>query len=167
MAMLQLDDTRGLADTMVFPKVYAKCAEAIREDAIVKVRGRVERKEGLPRIVALDVEELRLEPGPDPVYLDAGSITGKPRATVDEVFGILERHPGDNPLFLISSDGAFEEGICTVEDSNDLHAELKQLLGVGCISAVRRVAYAPQPIDEPPILEEPPVEQGFEMEQVS
>ncbi len=165
MAMLQLDDTRGIAEVMVFPKVYAKCSEAIREDAIIKVRGRVERKEGTPRIVALEVEELRLEPGPDPVYLDAGSILGRPRGEVDEVFGILERHRGENPLYLISSDGAFEEWLCNVEDSNDLHAELKQLLGVGCISAVRRVTAPAQVPEEPPEPEEPA--ESFEMEQVS
>src|SRR5215203_2749293 len=53
MAMLQLDDTRGLAEVMVFPRVYAKCAPCVREDAILKVKGRVERKEGIPRVVAL------------------------------------------------------------------------------------------------------------------
>jgi DNA polymerase-3 subunit alpha len=66
MAMLQLDDTRGLAEVMVFPRVYAKCATCVREDAILKVKGRVERKEGIPRVVALEIEELDLQPGLDP-----------------------------------------------------------------------------------------------------
>ena len=66
MAMLQLDDTRGLAEVMVFPRVYAKCAACVREDAVLKVKGRVEMKEGIPRIVALEMEELHLEPGPTP-----------------------------------------------------------------------------------------------------
>jgi DNA polymerase-3 subunit alpha len=43
-------------------------------------------------------------------------------------------------LFLVSKDGTLEEQICTVEDSSDLYAELKQLLGPRCISAVRKAA---------------------------
>ena len=46
MAMLQLDDMRGLAEVMVFPRVYANCSDCVREDAVLKVKGRVERKEG-------------------------------------------------------------------------------------------------------------------------
>src|SRR3712207_8835687 len=51
MAMLQLDDTRGFAEVMVFPRVYAKCSACVREDAVLKVKGKVEMKEGIPRIV--------------------------------------------------------------------------------------------------------------------
>nr|MDQ3362391.1 DNA polymerase III subunit alpha [Actinomycetota bacterium] len=78
MAMLQLDDTRGLAEVMVFPRVYAKCGTCVREDAVLKVKGRVERKEGIPRIIAMEMEELHLEPGPDPIYLDASCFVGLP-----------------------------------------------------------------------------------------
>ncbi len=139
MAALQLDDTRGLAEVIVFPKVYSRCAETIREDAILKVRGRVDRKEGIPRIVALDVEELKLEPGPEPVYLDASRFVRQPRSILEEALGIIGSHPGENPLVLVSSDGIPDEIFCSVEDSSDLHAELKRLLGPGCLSAIRRV----------------------------
>src|ERR687886_244675 len=137
MATLQLDDTRGLAEIMVFPKVYARCANSVREDAILKIKGRVERKEGIPRVVALELEELHLEPGLDPIYLDAGAFTGRPRSLVYEAFEVIARHSGGSPLFLV--DGTMEEQICAVEDSSDLYAELKQLLGPRCISAVRKI----------------------------
>ena len=106
---------------------------------MLKVKGRVERKEGLPRIVALEMEELHLEPGLDPVYLDAGSFVDLPRSAVDEAFEIIGRHPGGSPLLLVSSDGELEEHLCGVEDSSDLHAELKQVLGPRCISYSRPV----------------------------
>ena len=140
MAMLQLDDTRGLAEVMVFPRVYAKCAECVREDAILKVKGRVERKEGIPRVVALEIEELDLKPGLDPVYLDAGSFVGLSHRDARKAFEVIGRHSGGSPLFLVSGDGTLEEQICTVEDSSDLYGELKQLLGPRCISAVRKAA---------------------------
>jgi DNA polymerase-3 subunit alpha len=139
MAMLQLDDTRGLAEVMVFPRVYAKCAECVREDAILKVKGRVERKEGIPRIVALEMEELHLDPGLDPIYLNADSFIGLSHREARRAFEVIGRHSGGSPLFLVSGDGALEEQICTVEDCSDLYAELKQLLGRRCISALRKV----------------------------
>jgi DNA polymerase-3 subunit alpha len=127
---------------MVFPKVYAKCASAIREDAVVKVRGRVERREGIPRLIALDVEELHLEPGLDPIYLDAGAFVGLPRAKVFEAFEIITSHPGETPLVLVSQDGEPDATFWTVEDCSDLHAELKQLLGPRCVGYARS---APEP----------------------
>ena len=143
MAMLQLDDTRGLAEVMVFPRVYAGCSGCIREDAILKVKGRVESKEGVPRIVAMEIEELHLEPGLDPVYLDTGVFVGRPRSLVHEAFRVIGRHSGGSPLFLVSEDGELEERICGVEDSSDLHAELKQLLGTRCIGYSRPSVHKP------------------------
>jgi DNA polymerase III subunit alpha len=140
MAMLQLDDTRGLAEVMVFPRVYAKCAPCVREDAILKVKGRVERKEGIPRVVALEIEELDLQPGLDPVYLDAKAFVGIAHTDAREAFSVIARYPGEAPLVLVSNDGIFEETIFTVEESSDLYAELKQILGPRCISAVRKTA---------------------------
>jgi DNA polymerase-3 subunit alpha len=135
--MLQLDDMRGLAEVIVFPKIYTGCADRIREDAVLKVKGRVERKEGIPRIVAMEMEELHLEPGLDPIYLYADAFVGLPRRAAELAFEIIGRRKGESPLSLVFDDGT-EERIFSVEDSSDLYAELKQVLGPRCLSAVRR-----------------------------
>jgi len=134
MAMLQLDDTRGLAEVMVFPRVYARYAECVREDAVLKIKGKVEMKEGIPRIVALEMEELRLEPGADPLYLDAGTFLGLSRKAAHEALALLEQYPGESPIFLVSGDGMLEEKIGGIADSSELHAELKHLLGPRCLT---------------------------------
>ena len=133
MAVLQLDDTRGMAEVLVFPRVYAGCSAGIREDAIVKVKGWVDRKVGIPRIVAMEVEELELAPGPDPVYLRAAAFEGRPRSLALRAFEVVRRYPGESPLILVS-DGGRQEEVCTVDDSSDLFAELKQLLGPRAVS---------------------------------
>ena len=145
MGMIQLDDTRGLAEIMVFPRVYAKCATCVREDAVVKVKGRVERKEGIPRIIAMEMEELHLEPGPDPIYLDATSFVGLSREDAEEALGLLAKNPGTSPVFLVSDADGLEERIFDVEDSSDLHAELKQILGARCLSYARKETPAAEP----------------------
>jgi DNA polymerase-3 subunit alpha len=117
----------------------------VREDAVLKVRGKVEMKEGIPRIVALEMEELHLEPGADPVYLDAGAFVGLSREVAREAFGLLRRYPGESPLFLVSGDGVLEEKIGGVSDTSDLHAELKQLLGPRCLTYISPAADTPKP----------------------
>jgi DNA polymerase-3 subunit alpha len=144
MAMLQLDDTRGLAEVIVFPRVFASCAECVREDAVLKVKGRVEHKEGIPRIVAMEMEDLHLEPGLDPVYLHAACFVDLPRSAARKAFEIIGRYHGGSPLFLVSSDGELEERIGAVEDSSDLHAELKQVLGPRCIGYARSRTTEPE-----------------------
>jgi len=145
MGMIQLDDTRGLAEVMVFPRVFAKCGDCVREDAVLKVKGRVERKEGIPRIIAMEMEELHLEPGPDPVYLDASCFVGLPRESAEQAFGLLAKNPGGSPVFLVSPAEGLEERVFDVEDSSDLHAELKQILGPRCLSYARREAAPAEP----------------------
>ena len=141
MAMLQLDDMRGLAEVMVFPRVYANCSDCVREDAVLKVKGRVERKEGLPRIVAMELQELHLEPGLDPLYLFAREFVGLSREDAERALAVIRDHPGGSSLLLVSSDGR-EEQISGVEDCSDLHAKLKQILGTSCIS-YRRLRTVP------------------------
>jgi DNA polymerase-3 subunit alpha len=106
----------------------------VREDAVLKVKGKVEIKEGIPRIVALEMEELHLEPGADPVYLDAGSFVGHSQKVARAAFELLLRHPGESPIVLVSGDEMLEEKIGDITDSSELHAELKQLLGPRCLS---------------------------------
>jgi DNA polymerase III subunit alpha len=134
MATLQLDDTRGFAEVMVFPRVYARCSACVREDAVLKVKGKTEIKEGIPRIVALEMEELHLEAGPDPVYLDASVFVGLPYKVAREALELLLRHPGESPLFLISGTGMLEQKLGGIADSSDLHAGLKRLLGPKCLT---------------------------------
>jgi DNA polymerase-3 subunit alpha len=134
MAMLQLDDTRGFVEVMVFPRVYAKSSACVREDAVLKVKGKVELKEGIPRLVALEMEELHLEPGADPVYLDAGAFVGYPQRVARKAFELLLRHPGESPVYLFSGDEMLEEKIGDIADTSDLHAEIKQLLGPRCLT---------------------------------
>jgi hypothetical protein len=84
--------------------------------------------------VALEMEELHLEPGADPVYLDARAFVGHSRKVAQKVFELLQRHPGESPVFLVSGVGMREEKIGAIADTSDLHAELKQLLGARCLT---------------------------------
>jgi DNA polymerase III subunit alpha len=79
------------------------------------------------------------------VYLDASCFVGLPKASAEEAFGLLAKHPGSSPVFLVSPAEGLQERVFEVQDSSDLHAELKQILGPRCLSYTRREAPAAEP----------------------
>ena len=89
--------------------------------------------------MALEMEELHLEPGLDPLYLFADEFIGRSREAVDEAFGVIGRNIGSSTLLLVSKDGTLEERIAGVEDTSDLHGQLKRILGRHCLSYTRPV----------------------------
>ena len=60
MAVFQLEDLRGAVEVMVFPKTMTEHGHKLEDDAIVIVRGRVDRKEDTARVMAMELE--RFEP---------------------------------------------------------------------------------------------------------
>ena len=63
MAVFQLEDLRGAIEVMVFPKTMTEHGHKLEDDAIVIVRGRVDRKEDTAQVMAMELE--RFEPVAD------------------------------------------------------------------------------------------------------
>ncbi len=59
MAFLQLEDLYGMAEIIVFPNVYERLHQKLREDSIVVVRGTLQfRDDEQPKILAADIREI-------------------------------------------------------------------------------------------------------------
>jgi len=54
-ATATLEDLAGALEVLFFPATYQRCADLLDEDAIVVVRGRLDRSEEAPRLVAMEV----------------------------------------------------------------------------------------------------------------
>jgi DNA polymerase III subunit alpha len=54
-ATATLEDLAGAVELLVFPATYQKAAPLLADDAIVVVRGRLDRGEEVPRLVALEI----------------------------------------------------------------------------------------------------------------
>jgi DNA polymerase-3 subunit alpha len=65
-ASATLEDLAGAIEVLVFPTAYEQCGSALADDAIVLIRGRLDRREDVPRLVAMDVTEPDLAVSPDP-----------------------------------------------------------------------------------------------------
>jgi DNA polymerase-3 subunit alpha len=60
-AQATLEDLDGAVEVMFFPAVYRRRQDLLADDAIVLVRGRLDRSEELPRLVAMDVSPAGLD----------------------------------------------------------------------------------------------------------
>ena len=50
-----LEDLEGAIEVMFFPQTYEQVAVSLAEDAVVVVKGRLDRREDVPKLIAIDV----------------------------------------------------------------------------------------------------------------
>ncbi|HEY6316537.1 MAG TPA: DNA polymerase III subunit alpha, partial [Acidimicrobiia bacterium] len=139
MATFVLEDLGAALDVMVFPKTMTEYGHLLEDDAIVCVRGRVDRRDEQPKIVAMELSrpEITLE-GSAPVRLRV-QLARLSDTRVGELRELLARHPGDSPVFVHlerperTTVLRLADDYC-VDVTNGLYAELRILLGPDCIS---------------------------------
>jgi DNA polymerase-3 subunit alpha len=135
MLLLRVEDLGGVGvEVLVFSKVYEQHAALLRPDAILLLKGRVDRdaRDDSVKLMAMEVKEPNLgEERPLTINLTADSCT--PRV-VDSLKEVLAGHPGSTQVFLNVGTGGKTTTLRLgsqfwVDASNGLHAELKALLG--------------------------------------
>ncbi len=139
-AMVTLEDLDGAIDVLLFPSSYQLASTYLTEDAIITVRGRLSRSKDQPEIHAQEVTVPDLSDGPSgPVVLSLPSTRCTP-PVVEQLKDVLGTHPGvtEVQLRLLSRDATkvlrLADGL-RVTPSPALFADLKQLLGPGCLQS--------------------------------
>jgi DNA polymerase-3 subunit alpha len=139
MGTFVLEDLAAALEVMVFPKTMAQYGHLLEDDAIVVVKGRLDVRDDMPKIIAMEVTrpELALDGGP-PVRVKV-----RLNAISDEKVGrlkaILAEHPGDSPVF-VHLESPQKTTVLRLGDDhlvdagNGLFAELRVLLGGDCIA---------------------------------
>ena len=56
-AMFSLEDLGGSIEVMAFPSAYQLCSTLLAEDAVLVVRGRIDKREDVPKIIAMEVTQ--------------------------------------------------------------------------------------------------------------
>jgi DNA polymerase-3 subunit alpha len=138
MATFVLEDLASAVEVMVFPKTMLSYGELLTGDAIVTVKGRVDRREDSPKLIAMEITrpEVHIDRGP-PVRLrvKVGALTNE---RVEQLRSIIAAHPGDSPVF-VHLHGPEKETVLRLGDDfccdarNGLFAELRVLFGADCI----------------------------------
>ena len=95
MAFARLDDGMTQVEVVVFGKVYGACREHLVEDAIVIVKGRVDRRdEGETKLRAIEIAPFEAVPARGEVRLRVDGRVAGP-AFVEELTRIISSFPGE------------------------------------------------------------------------
>jgi len=140
-ATATLEDLEGAIEVLFFPATYAQCASQILDDAIVVVRGRLDRREEVPKLVAAEVST------PDVTIGDTGPfVVSIPEArcippVVERLKEALRTHPGPTEVHVRLISGSRVTVLrlddkLRVRPSPSLLADLKQLLGPACAGSL-------------------------------
>jgi DNA polymerase-3 subunit alpha len=137
-AAVQLEDLEGSVEVMFFPQTYLLCATQLVEDAVVLIRGRVDKRDDTPKLIASEITVPDLSTGPrGPVLLSLPT----PRCTppvVERLKEVLGNHPGTTEVHLQLVQGV-KTTVVKLDDrlrvsaTASLFADLKALLGPGCL----------------------------------
>jgi DNA polymerase III subunit alpha len=134
MLLLEMEDLSGAAlEVVVFARTYEKFAHCLRQDAILLVKGRIDRdaRDDTVKIMAMEFIEPRLEESPLEIVVSHEACTP---VLVGELKEILGNHPGSTQVFLHLRYGGDTKVLrlgsqFSVDTTNGLHAELKASLG--------------------------------------
>jgi DNA polymerase-3 subunit alpha len=138
MAFVTIEGLEGSAEVVCFPAVYQEHKELLVADKVLKIKGRVDHKEDAEtKFIPLTVEAFTPKTGLEPLAL---SVNGDsfPSTVVEDLKRILGRFPGQCSVDMYVRSGAqarrlrFGDGY-RVDPQASLFAELKELLGEGCV----------------------------------
>jgi DNA polymerase III subunit alpha len=137
-AAATLEDLEGALEVLFFPATYAECATLIADDAIVVVKGRLDRREDSPKLVAREVSVPDLSVGPSGPFVVSLPVQRCVAPVVDRLQEVLRSHPGLAEVHLRLCNGRRTTVVklddkLRVKPSPGLLADLKQLLGPACV----------------------------------
>jgi DNA polymerase III subunit alpha len=139
-ALVQLEDLEGSVECMFFPASYQAAAVQLVEDAVVLVRGRVDRREDVPKVIAQELIVPDLSQGPRGPVVVALPTQRCTQPVVERFKEVLAAHPGTTEVHLQLVSGA-KTTVVRLDDrlrvtaTPALFADLKALLGPGCLPA--------------------------------
>ena len=133
-----LEDLEGAIEVLFFPQTYGQYGVHLAEDAVVVVRGRLDKREDVPRLVAMEVTVPDLNTGPrGPVVVTLAATRCTP-PVVERLSEVLGGHPGTTEVQLQLKSGT-RTRVLRLDDrlrvaaTPALMADLKALLGAGCL----------------------------------
>ncbi len=138
-AILTIEDLTGAIDVMAFSNTYNQYATMMGEDVIVLVKGRVDRREEVPKFVLMEMSlpDLHQErKGPLVITLPLARCTPP---VVERMKEVLRSHPGTTDVHL-RLESATENTLLTIDEglkvsaTASLSADLKALLGPNCLA---------------------------------
>ena len=131
MGVFILEDLEAAIEVMVFPKTMQECNWILADDALVIVRARVDDRDDIPKLIAMDVKrlEINLDGGGPPIRIQLPEQGIRPEK-VHELRELLAHHPGDSEVFVHFGRQVLRlPAEFRVDPTTRLFSELRVLLG--------------------------------------
>lgn len=139
-AIVTVEDLEGSIEAMFFPATYQLYALQLAEDEIVVVKGRLDRREDSPQLIAAELSMPDLSDGPSGPVVVTMPMTRCTPPVVERLKDVLSTHPGVTPVHLKLT-GSSRTTVMKLDDrlrvtpSTALMGDLKQLLGPTCLAS--------------------------------
>ena len=138
-ANASLEDLAGSIEVLFFPQTYQLYATAIAEDAVVVVKGKVDRRDDVPKLIAMDLAVPDLTQSDGAPFVVSMPVARCVPPVVERLREVLATHPGPTEVHLRLRNG---QRITVVKLDDKLRVtptpaligDLKQLLGPACVS---------------------------------
>jgi DNA polymerase-3 subunit alpha len=135
MAVFVLEDLEAAIEVMVFPKTMIEHGPKLADDRIVCVKGRLDTREDLPKIVAMEITPLEVIPEGAPLRLKFPP-HGLDEGRIDALKRLLIAHPGPSPVLVeIGAQTVRLSDEFRVDETNGLRAELLAEFGPEAVRA--------------------------------
>ncbi len=138
-AVATLEDLAGAIEVMFFPAAYNQVGAFLCEDAVVVVRGRLDTRDDVPKLIAMDLTQPDISTGPrGPVVVSMPATRCTP-PVVERLKAVLVTHPGTTEVHLALVNGErrtvlrLDRGL-RVTATPALFGDLKELLGPASIA---------------------------------
>jgi DNA polymerase III subunit alpha len=137
-AAATLEDLEGAMEVLFFPATYQTCAQHLAEDAILIVKGRLDRRDDVPKLIAMEVKAPDTTPGDGGPFVVEMPVARCVGPVVDQLREVLRTHPGTTSVHLRLSSKQRTTVVrlddkLRVSPSPSLLGDLKQLLGPACV----------------------------------
>jgi DNA polymerase-3 subunit alpha len=138
-AAATLEDLAGAIEVLFFPQTYQLYATAIAEDAVVVVKGKLDRRDDVPKLIAMDLSIPDLTMDSSGPFVVSMPIARCVPPVVERLREVLVTHPGPTEVHL-KLRGTERTTVVRLDDklrvatSPSLIGDLKQLLGPACVS---------------------------------
>ena len=140
-AAATLEDLSGAIEALFFPQTYQQYATSIAEDAVVVVKGKIDRRDDVPKLIAMELTVPDLSVGdsdPKGPFVVSMPVSKCVPPVVERLREVLRTHPGPTEVHL-KLRSRERTTVVRLDDrlrvaaSPALIGDLKQLLGPACV----------------------------------
>jgi DNA polymerase III subunit alpha len=137
-AAATLEDLEGAIEVLFFPATYQTCMHLVVEDAVVIVKGRLDRREDVPKLIAMEVKTAELPTDATGPFVVSVLESRCVPPVIERLREVLRTHAGLTEVHLRLQTGQRTKVMklddkLRVKPSPSLVADLKQLLGPACV----------------------------------